>query len=58
MNPPAALLDTGPLVALLSRGDADHSRAVQLFADNAPPFRRLRLKRAARLTSSCSLIAV
>ena len=39
MNPAGILLDTGPLVALLSKDDSDHSRAVQLFADNAPPFR-------------------
>jgi len=39
VNPPGALLDTGPLVALLSKNDADHDRAVQMFADHAPPLR-------------------
>jgi uncharacterized protein len=39
VNPPGALLDTGPLVALLSRDDADHDRALQMFADHAPPLR-------------------
>jgi uncharacterized protein len=39
MNPPGALLDTGPLVALLSRNDANHDRARQIFAECAPPFR-------------------
>jgi hypothetical protein len=33
------LLDTGPLVALLSRNDAHHERAVHLFDDCAPPLR-------------------
>jgi predicted nucleic acid-binding protein len=33
------LLDTGPLVALLSRDDANHDRARRLFAECAPPFR-------------------
>ena len=39
MNAAGALLDTGPLVALLSRDDAHHQRARRLFADCAPPFR-------------------
>ncbi|MGA2260096.1 MAG: hypothetical protein ABSH28_01530 [Acidobacteriota bacterium] len=39
MNPAGILLDTGPLVALLSRDDADHSRAEQLFSECLPPFR-------------------
>jgi predicted nucleic acid-binding protein len=39
VNPAGVLLDTGPLVALLSRNDANHDRARQLFADCAPPFR-------------------
>ena len=39
MNTAGALLDTGPLVALLSRDDAFHERARRLFADCAPPFR-------------------
>jgi predicted nucleic acid-binding protein len=39
VNAPGALLDTGPLVALLSRSDANHDRARRLFADSLPPFR-------------------
>ena len=39
MNAPGVLLDTGPLVALLSRNDANHDRARQIFAASAPPFR-------------------
>ena len=39
MNPPGVLLDTGPLVALLSQNDANHDRARQMFAGCAPPFR-------------------
>jgi predicted nucleic acid-binding protein len=39
VNPPGALLDTGPLVALLSKDDADHARAVQTFSEHTPPFR-------------------
>jgi predicted nucleic acid-binding protein len=39
MNAPGVLLDAGPLVALLSRDDANHHRARQMFADCAPPFR-------------------
>ena|SRR3989442_15657946 len=39
MNPPGVLLDTGPIVALLSKADSEHARAEQLFADSAPPFR-------------------
>jgi predicted nucleic acid-binding protein len=34
-----ALLDTGPLVALLSRNDANHVRARRLFAECVPPLR-------------------
>jgi uncharacterized protein len=33
------LLDTGPLVALLSKNDAHHERAVRLFDECAPPLR-------------------
>jgi predicted nucleic acid-binding protein len=33
------LLDTGPLVALLSEYDANHDRARRLFAGCLPPFR-------------------
>ena len=39
MNPGGILLDTGPLVALLSRNDANHDRARRIFAGCAPPFR-------------------
>lgn len=39
MNPAGILLDAGPLVALLSRNDANHARARQIFAGCAPPFR-------------------
>ena len=39
MNSPGVLLDTGPLVALLSKSDANHDRARQMFANCAPPFR-------------------
>jgi predicted nucleic acid-binding protein len=39
MNPAGVLLDTGPLVALLSKADAHHARARRAFADCAPPFR-------------------
>jgi predicted nucleic acid-binding protein len=39
MKAPGVLLDTGPLVALLSKDDAHHERARRLFADCTPPFR-------------------
>ena len=39
MNAPGVLLDTGPLVALLSASDANHARARGLFAACAPPLR-------------------
>jgi predicted nucleic acid-binding protein len=39
MNRPGVLLDTGPLVALLSKRDANHQRARRLFAECVPPFR-------------------
>lgn len=39
MNAPGALLDTGPLVALLSERDGAHERAKRLFAGCRPPFR-------------------
>lgn len=39
MNAAGILLDTGPLVALLSENDANHARARQMFADCIPPFR-------------------
>ncbi len=39
MNPAGVLLDTGPLVALLSAGDVNHARARERFAECRPPFR-------------------
>jgi uncharacterized protein len=39
MNPAGVLLDTGPLVALLSKDDANHQKARRIFAECAPPFR-------------------
>jgi predicted nucleic acid-binding protein len=39
VNAPGILLDTGPLVALLSSRDAEHDRATRLFAACLPPFR-------------------
>ena len=39
MNAPGVLLDTGPLVALLSKDDAAHAQARRLFAVCQPPFR-------------------
>ncbi len=39
MNAAGVLLDTGPLVALLSSNDANHDRARRIFAECAPPFR-------------------
>ena len=39
MTPAGVLLDTGPLVALLSGNDVNHERARRLFAECAPPFR-------------------
>jgi len=39
VNPAGILLDAGPLVALLSRNDANHDRARRVFAECAPPFR-------------------
>ena len=33
------LVDAGPLVALLSKDDADHGRARRLFEECLPPFR-------------------
>ena len=39
MNPPGVLLDTGPLVALLSANDRNHDRARRVFAECAPPLR-------------------
>lgn len=39
MRPAGVLLDTGPIVALLSRDDRNHDRAVRGFNECAPPFR-------------------
>ena len=39
MNRAGVLLDTGPLVAFLSKGDAMHARARTLFGSCVPPFR-------------------
>ena len=39
MNPPGVLLDTGPLVALLSKHDAAHAQAQKSFDECLPPFR-------------------
>ena len=39
MNAPGVLLDTGPLVALLSKHDADHELAKTLFAESSKPLR-------------------
>jgi uncharacterized protein len=39
VNRPGVLLDTGPLVALLSARDSHHARARELFAACAPPLR-------------------
>lgn len=39
MNRAGVLVDTGPLVALLSKDDADHDRAERLFAACLPPLR-------------------
>jgi uncharacterized protein len=37
VNAPGVLLDTGPLVALLSKNDANHGRAARLFGACTPP---------------------
>jgi predicted nucleic acid-binding protein len=39
VNAPGVLLDTGPIVALLSENDTNHDRARALFAECIPPFR-------------------
>jgi predicted nucleic acid-binding protein len=39
MNRPGALIDTGPIVALLSAADVHHDRTRRVFADTLPPFR-------------------
>lgn len=52
MNRAGVLLDTGPLVALLSADDAAHERARRVFAACAPPFRTCE----AVLAEACFLI--
>jgi len=39
VNAAGVLLDTGPLVALLSQRDANHARARHMFAECIPPLR-------------------
>ena len=39
-NGAGILLDTGPIVALLSKDDAQHQRASEIFSECEPPFRR------------------
>jgi predicted nucleic acid-binding protein len=39
VNPAGTLLDSGPLVALLSKDDTNHDRARRVFAESLPPFR-------------------
>lgn len=39
MRPAGILLDTGPIVALLSRDDRNHDRAARRFDECVPPFR-------------------
>jgi predicted nucleic acid-binding protein len=39
VNAPGILLDTGPIVALLSANDVNHEQAVRVFSETAPPFR-------------------
>lgn len=52
MIQPGCLLDTGPLVALLSRGDQDHERSKRLFGEIQPPL----LTCEAVITEACYLI--
>jgi uncharacterized protein len=52
VNAPGILLDTGPLVALLSKHDANHARARRLFAECVPPFRSCE----AVVTEACFLM--
>jgi len=53
------LLDAGPLVALLDRTDAQHTRAKAVAADCAPPFRTCEavLAEAAHLLSKIDVAA-
>jgi predicted nucleic acid-binding protein len=39
VNSPGVLLDTGPIVALLSKDDSAHVQAKQLFSECTAPFR-------------------
>jgi predicted nucleic acid-binding protein len=52
MNASGILLDTGPLVAFLSRNDNDHRRALHLFNTCEAPFRTCE----AVLTEACFLM--
>lgn len=52
MNASGILLDTGPLVAFLSRNDNDHNRAKRLFSACEAPFRTCE----AVLTEACVLM--
>jgi predicted nucleic acid-binding protein len=52
VNAAGVLLDTGPLVALLSKDDGNHARARQLFARCVPPFRTCE----AVLAEACHLL--
>ena len=52
MNQSGTLLDTGPLVALLSKADAQHEKAKRSFAECEPPFRCCE----AVLTEACFLM--
>ena len=52
MNAPGVLLDTGPLVALLSSRDEHHARARQLFGECQPPLRTCE----AVIAEACSLM--
>jgi predicted nucleic acid-binding protein len=54
VNAAGVLLDTGPLVALLSRNDADHEVAKELFAACAKPLRSCE----AVLSEACFLLKV
>jgi predicted nucleic acid-binding protein len=52
VNPAGVLLDTGPLVALLSERDSEHRRAKELFATCIPPLRTCE----AVITEACFLL--
>jgi predicted nucleic acid-binding protein len=52
VNRPGIVLDTGPIVALLSKNDANHARTRRVFAATTPPFRTCE----AVLAEACHLI--